>query len=164
MQSFRNSLASTKNVTANLMTVQPKAQTGMMENVLTFQDIDTDHSGDITLAELRDAMRRANPWLKDEHVALRFNQLDVNGDQNISQEEYDKASAILEIETDEDGINSGKTFRLHAETIDEMKEWGQAIEEAVIAAKAAAEQVYLNAVIFLRRLCATAALCIHVTQ
>ena len=113
----------------------------MSENILKFQDIDLDRSGGITLDTFKKAMRANNPSVNDQQVALRFSQIDVNGTGHVSEEDYNTKAAILEIETHKDGINSGKTFRLQAKTLDDVQEWGQAIENAVIDAKTAAEKV-----------------------
>ena len=113
----------------------------MAKSILKFEDIDTDHSGDITLDKLQKAMHVAKPSQKDRHAAIRFGQLDVHGTGHITEEDYNEQAAVLEVETNENGLQGGKTIRLHAKSMEEMQEWGQAIEDAIFDAKAAAEKV-----------------------
>ena len=59
-----------------------------------FADIDADNSGDITIDELRAAMRRLNANVTEEEVQQKWRGMDLNGDGKVSKKEFRSAEGL----------------------------------------------------------------------
>ena len=59
-----------------------------------FADMDADGSGDITIDELRAAMRRLNANVTEEEVQQKWRGMDLNGDGKVSKKEFRSAEGL----------------------------------------------------------------------
>ena len=71
-----------------------------------FAAMDTDKSGDITIDELRAAMKRDNPFVMEHEVRRKFLEMDLDGDGVISRREYGVAQEFSYVDTDSSGTIS----------------------------------------------------------
>ena len=62
-----------------------------------FEKYDTDHSGDIDVAEFHTMLRDQGIYLGEEALALAVMELDRNGDSKISYEEFKGNQSIYSI-------------------------------------------------------------------
>jgi hypothetical protein len=61
---------------------------------LDLEDLDKDHSGNISLRELRTHMRSKNPSVTEEQVAEFFNQLDIDKSGTVSRKEISRKKLL----------------------------------------------------------------------
>ena len=71
-----------------------------------FAAMDTNKSGDITIDELRAAMKRDNPFVMEHEVRRKFLEMDLDGDGVISRREYGVAQEFSYVDTDSSGTIS----------------------------------------------------------
>jgi Ca2+-binding EF-hand superfamily protein len=57
---------------------------------LAFDMIDTDHSGTVSISELRSLMKKCNQFLSEEEIDAIMQECDINGDGELDFDEFKK--------------------------------------------------------------------------